>query len=253
MQRTPAPGGAAQPTHVLYQARAHAIGEEPLVVGAEIPAGTRGFNLAGALQGVSRRHCSIYRNGQGVVVEDHSSYGTFVNGMRVDGRTTLAAGDRLRKRVGLRQVAKVVRRLRQREHGGRERARRDDGPARRLEREVEIERIDHVDPGARLPRLADALVQQRHLVARVAADEHDHVGTLSELAAKCSGQATVLAGPPECPQRPKCQAGLIEVYDFKAGSFSSLDAGGPQTKNALKTGSASVGLVFSSDAALAAS
>ncbi|MEU1966942.1 glycine betaine ABC transporter substrate-binding protein [Micromonospora sediminicola] len=79
------------------------------------------------------------------------------------------------------------------------------------------------------------------------------LSTLSDLAAKCSGQATVLAGPPECPQRPKCQAGLVEVYDFKAGSFSSLDAGGPQTKNALKTGAASVGLVFSSDAALATS
>ncbi|MEH0982748.1 glycine betaine ABC transporter substrate-binding protein [Micromonospora sp. CPCC 205556] len=77
--------------------------------------------------------------------------------------------------------------------------------------------------------------------------------TLSDLAAKCSGKATVLAGPPECPQRPKCQAGLVEVYDFKAGSFSSLDAGGPQTKNALKTGQASVGLVFSSDGALATS
>lgn len=78
------------------------------------------------------------------------------------------------------------------------------------------------------------------------------VKTLSELAEKCSGAATVLAGPPECPQRPKCQAGLVEVYGFKAGSFSSLDAGGPQTKNALKTGTASIGLVFSSDGALAA-
>lgn len=77
------------------------------------------------------------------------------------------------------------------------------------------------------------------------------VKTLSELAAKCSGSATVLGGPPECPQRPKCQAGLVEVYNFKAGSFSSLDAGGPQTKNALKTGATSVGLVFSSDGALA--
>jgi len=96
MKGAPAASAAAQPTHVLYQARAHAIGAEPLVVGAEIPGGTRGFNLAGALQGVSRRHCSIYRNGQGVVVEDHSSYGTFVNGLRVDGRTTLAAGDRVR-------------------------------------------------------------------------------------------------------------------------------------------------------------
>ncbi|HEY6595235.1 MAG TPA: glycine betaine ABC transporter substrate-binding protein [Asanoa sp.] len=79
------------------------------------------------------------------------------------------------------------------------------------------------------------------------------VTTLSELASKCSGSATVLAGPAECPQRPKCQAGLVSVYGFKAGSFSSLDAGGPQTKNAIKTGAASVGLVFSSDGSLASS
>lgn len=92
--------------------------------------------------------------------------------------------------------------------------------------------------------------QNAFAVTKAFADKYG-VGTLSDLAAKCSGQATVLAGPPECPQRPKCQAGLIEVYDFKAGSFSSLDAGGPQTKNALKTGAASVGLVFSSDGALA--
>ncbi|MFE2613931.1 glycine betaine ABC transporter substrate-binding protein [Micromonospora chalcea] len=94
--------------------------------------------------------------------------------------------------------------------------------------------------------------QNAFAVTKAFADKYG-VSTLSELAAKCSGQATVLAGPPECPQRPKCQAGLVEVYDFKAGSFSSLDAGGPQTKNALKTGAASVGLVFSSDAALATS
>ena len=81
---------------MLYQARAHAIADVPLVIGAEVPADTRGFSLAGALQGVSRRHCSVFRNGDGVVVEDHSSYGTFVNGARVQGRTTLATGDRLR-------------------------------------------------------------------------------------------------------------------------------------------------------------
>ncbi|MFI7486824.1 glycine betaine ABC transporter substrate-binding protein [Micromonospora echinaurantiaca] len=92
--------------------------------------------------------------------------------------------------------------------------------------------------------------QNAFAVTKAFADKYG-VSTLSDLAAKCSGQATVLAGPPECPQRPKCQAGLVEVYDFKAGSFSSLDAGGPQTKNALKTGAASVGLVFSSDGALA--
>ncbi|MCW3813108.1 glycine/betaine ABC transporter substrate-binding protein [Micromonospora sp. DR5-3] len=94
--------------------------------------------------------------------------------------------------------------------------------------------------------------QNAFAVTKAFADKYQ-VATLSDMASKCSGQATVLAGPPECPQRPKCQAGLVQVYDFKAGSFSSLDAGGPQTKNALKTGAASVGLVFSSDAALAAS
>jgi osmoprotectant transport system substrate-binding protein len=79
------------------------------------------------------------------------------------------------------------------------------------------------------------------------------VTTLTQLAEKCSGNATILAGPPECPQRPKCQAGLVEVYKFDAGEFASLDAGGPQTKNALKTGAASVGLVLSSDGELAGS
>ncbi|SNT66111.1 osmoprotectant transport system substrate-binding protein [Asanoa hainanensis] len=77
------------------------------------------------------------------------------------------------------------------------------------------------------------------------------VTTLSQLADKCSGSATILGGPPECPQRPKCQQGLVATYNFNAGSFSSLDAGGPQTKNALRTGVISVGLVLSSDADLA--
>jgi osmoprotectant transport system substrate-binding protein len=78
------------------------------------------------------------------------------------------------------------------------------------------------------------------------------VKTLSDLAAKCSGAATVLGGPPECPQRPKCQQGLVETYKFEAGKFSSLDAGGPLTKTGLKQGTISIGLVFSSDGALAA-
>ncbi|MFI6823594.1 glycine betaine ABC transporter substrate-binding protein [Micromonospora sp. NPDC050187] len=94
--------------------------------------------------------------------------------------------------------------------------------------------------------------QNAFAVTKAFADKYG-VTTLTQLAEKCSGADTVLAGPPECPQRPKCQAGLVEVYNFKAGSFSSLDAAGPQTKNALKTGAASVGMVLSSDGALAAS
>ena len=93
--------------------------------------------------------------------------------------------------------------------------------------------------------------QNAFAVTTAFADKYG-VKTLSDLAAKCSGAATVLGGPAECPQRPKCQQGLVDVYKFEAGKFSSLDAGGPLTKTALKQGTISVGLVFSSDGALAA-
>jgi osmoprotectant transport system substrate-binding protein len=93
--------------------------------------------------------------------------------------------------------------------------------------------------------------QNAFAITQAFADKNG-VKTLSDLAAKCSGAATVLGGPPECPQRPKCQAGLVETYQFQAGKFTSLDAGGPLTKTGLKQGTISVGLVFSSDAALAA-
>ena len=92
--------------------------------------------------------------------------------------------------------------------------------------------------------------QNAFAVTKAFADKYG-VQTLSDLAGKCSGAATVLGGPPECPQRPKCQQGLVDTYNFKAGKFSSLDAGGPLTKTGLKQGTVSVGLVFSSDGALA--
>lgn len=76
--------------------------------------------------------------------------------------------------------------------------------------------------------------------------------TLSDFAAKCSGPASVLTGPPECPQRPFCQIGLRETYGIVFGSFVQTDAGGPQSKNALRTGTATLGLVFSSDSSLQA-
>jgi hypothetical protein len=85
-----------QPTHVLLDGVAHAIDEEPLVFGVAIPAGARGVNLPGPSAGISRSHCSIFRRGGEVLVEDHSSHGSFVNGARVEGRAPLAPGDRLR-------------------------------------------------------------------------------------------------------------------------------------------------------------
>jgi osmoprotectant transport system substrate-binding protein len=76
------------------------------------------------------------------------------------------------------------------------------------------------------------------------------VKTLSDFATKCSGQATILGGPAECPQRPFCEPGLEKTYSIQFGKVLSLDAGGPQSKDALKKATASIALVFSSDGSL---
>ncbi|MGV8968387.1 MAG: glycine betaine ABC transporter substrate-binding protein [Cellulomonas sp.] len=95
---------------------------------------------------------------------------------------------------------------------------------------------------------AAAQDQNAFAVTTAFADKYG-VATLSELAAACG--ALQLGGPPECPERPFCQPGLEKTYGLDVAEFTSLDAGGPLTKSALTQGTIAVGLVFSSDAALA--
>ncbi len=61
----------------------------------------------------------------------------------------------------------------------------------------------------------------------------------------------VLAGPPECPERPFCLLGLEGTYGIEFKEFKPTDAGGPITIEALKNGDAQVGLLFTSDPAIA--
>ncbi|MFQ1003452.1 glycine betaine ABC transporter substrate-binding protein [Modestobacter sp. SSW1-42] len=77
------------------------------------------------------------------------------------------------------------------------------------------------------------------------------VTTLTELAEKCGDGSLTLGGPGECPTRPQCQLGLEETYGLTFAGFSEYDAGGPLTKAAIQQGDVSMGLVFSSDGALA--
>jgi len=62
----------------------------------------------------------------------------------------------------------------------------------------------------------------------------------------------VLGGPPECPQRPFCAVGLEKTYGLTFNEFKPLDAGGPITVEAVKNGQVDVGLLFTSDPAIAA-
>ncbi len=77
------------------------------------------------------------------------------------------------------------------------------------------------------------------------------VTTLSELADACGDGSLVLGGPAECPTRPFCQPGLEETYGLQFAEFREFDAGGPLTKAAITQGQVSMGLVLSSDGALA--
>ena len=60
-----------------------------------------------------------------------------------------------------------------------------------------------------------------------------------------------LGGPPECPDRPFCLIGLEETYGLEFKEFVPLDAGGPLTVQALTGGQIQVGLLFTSDPAIA--
>jgi hypothetical protein len=94
--RARAPAVKGCPTHLLHAGQAHSIDTRPFVLGVAIPAGRRGLNLSGQTAGISRTHCSVYRRGERVWVEDHSTHGSFLNGQRVDGTAELVVGDRLR-------------------------------------------------------------------------------------------------------------------------------------------------------------
>jgi osmoprotectant transport system substrate-binding protein len=79
----------------------------------------------------------------------------------------------------------------------------------------------------------------------------------SGAAASPSGGPTIastmtLGGPPECPQRDYCEAGLESVYGLTFKDFKPLDAGGPLTVAALEGGQIDVGLLFTSDPSIAA-
>jgi hypothetical protein len=83
------------PSHLLLNGQVYALGMESIVIG-RLPAGSRTIALPDGLAGVSRRHCTLAPEGDELVLLDHSSFGTFVNGERVAERVRVRAGDRLR-------------------------------------------------------------------------------------------------------------------------------------------------------------
>jgi len=93
-QSQPTPPAPEPPTHVLFQGRAHAIGDGPLVLGAA-PGGDGAALRLPHAAGLSREHCRLVRRGSQVWIEDQSKFGTRLNGRRLEGEAAVSAGDRL--------------------------------------------------------------------------------------------------------------------------------------------------------------
>jgi len=83
-------------SHVLWDGRAYSLNAESLVVGRGPAEPSRYIALPDGLAGVSRRHCTFVHDGDELVLLDHSTFGTFVNGERVQERVRIHAGDRVR-------------------------------------------------------------------------------------------------------------------------------------------------------------
>jgi osmoprotectant transport system substrate-binding protein len=103
--------------------------------------------------------------------------------------------------------------------------------------------------GAKALTPSPAIDANAFAVTKATATKYN-LAKLSDLA-PVAGQM-ILGGPPECPTRPFCQAGLEKTYGLKFKSFKALDAGGPLSKNALANGDVDVALIFSSDGAVQA-
>jgi hypothetical protein len=88
-------GRSVAPSHLLLNGQVYALGAESIVIG-RLPAGPRTIALSDGLAGVSRRHCTLAPDRDDLILVDHSSYGTFVNGERVAERVRVRAGDRVR-------------------------------------------------------------------------------------------------------------------------------------------------------------
>ena len=85
-----------RPTHILYRNLAYPIGETPLTIGLAGVKDASGIQIRGQVAGVSRKHCSVQLHDNQITLNDHSTYGTYVNENPVAGKAELELGQVIR-------------------------------------------------------------------------------------------------------------------------------------------------------------
>jgi osmoprotectant transport system substrate-binding protein len=97
--------------------------------------------------------------------------------------------------------------------------------------------------------VSSAASNQNEFVVTVQTADLHQLTTITDLVPLAS--TMTIGGPPECPTREHCLLGLDDVYDLRFDSFVPL-AGEHLVWQALKDGVIDVGVMFSTDATLAA-
>lgn len=95
---------------------------------------------------------------------------------------------------------------------------------------------------------SQAANQNGFVISQEFSEANGGISTLSELAEL--GQPLVLAAVEECPDRPFCQPGLEQAYGLEITEVLPLGFGSPETKNAVSSGDAQLGLVGTTDGTL---
>jgi len=103
--------------------------------------------------------------------------------------------------------------------------------------------------GVTLLAFSPAQDKNAYVVTAETAAEHG-LSTVSDLQ-PVAGEL-IFGGPPECPDRPLCLQGLLEVYGLEFAEFVPLDAAGPITITALEGGEIDVALLFTTQGIIAA-
>jgi hypothetical protein len=83
------------PTHLLYAGVAYRLGTVPFRIGTELDKSDYGISVAPRHAGVSRQHCSIELSEGRVRLNDHSRFGTRLNGRKLEESAVLQTGDRV--------------------------------------------------------------------------------------------------------------------------------------------------------------
>ncbi|MEA1947457.1 MAG: FHA domain-containing protein [Thermodesulfobacteriota bacterium] len=88
--------GKIRPTHLLYRDVAYPLSQKPLFMGCDPYPAVKGIYVQTQSSSVSKKHCTVHRDADRIILTDTSNQGTFLNDQRVDGSTTLELGQIVR-------------------------------------------------------------------------------------------------------------------------------------------------------------